>query len=144
MRVKRSEQNLARKELLEKYLQTFSIKEACEATAKKFDTTVAALRMDWYRNKNWPREIFDCLRDPGMIDFYLLGIHRTLSQIEKELATNTNPSCRVGLIRTKADILFKLIEIQKNDNIKDLTGRVESLEAKLQALESDRIKRGVK
>ena len=66
-----------------------------------------------------------------------MGIHKTLAQIERELIQTTNPNCRVGLLKNKAEILFKLIEVQRSiANEDELKKRIQTLERKLEFLDS--------
>ena len=129
-----SEVNERRRLMIEVYSKTFSLKTSIKIVSKKFQVDPATLRVDWSRRHKWPKEVLGQLNDPLLIDFYHLGIHRTLRQIERELTQTTNPSCRVGLLRTKADILFKLLDFQKGDVEKEvLTKRIENLEKALQS-----------
>ena len=95
--------------------------------------------------EKWPEEVFDGVRDPVSINFYLIRIHSLLGKIDREFSRNTNPSCRVGLINAEKDILFKLIEIQNSIACKkDLMKRIDNLEKKLHSLELDGKKKGGK
>jgi len=75
-----------------------------------------------------------------MRDLYLLGVHRTLRQIERELPRNPNPSCRVGLLKAKAEILFRLIELRQSVDSQVLLKRIEDLEKRLDSLASEKQK----
>ena len=131
------------------FISTWSLKSAAEAVSKRFNVSKETLRVDWHRRNKWLKEVLDHVSSPILSEFYLMGIHRTLQQIEEELTQNTNPNCRVGLLKTKAEILFKLIEIQKSIEYQEvLMKRIENMEKKLQSSESknqkDRVKKDEK
>lgn len=126
--------------LAQVFIRTWSLKSAVKTVSKKFKASEDALRADWNRRDSWPAEIFEGISASAMRDIYLLGVHRTLRQIERELAGNPNPSCRVGLLKEKAEILFKLIELQRSIDNQVLLKRIEAVEKKLEflALEKQR------
>ena len=124
--------------LVEAFVRTWSVKSAVKVVSKKFNVSEAALRTDWYKRDTWSPEVFDGVTDSAMRDVYLLGVHRTLRQIEYELANNENPSCRVGLLKAKAEIFFKLIELQEFFDNQVLLKRIEALEERQELLDSDK------
>lgn len=126
------------------FVRVWSLKSAVKVVSERFHVSEATVRGDWHRRHKWPKEVFDHVSDPLLSEFYHMGIHRTLRQIESELTQNTNPSCRVGLLKTKAEILFKLMEVQKSIVDQVLVKRIEAMEKKLEFLESDRQKDKVK
>lgn len=117
------------------YYRTFSLKAALEATSQKFNISVSTLRVDWARRDNWPKHVFKNVTDPVLNFIYRLGIHRTLQQTELLLSETTNDNCRVGALKLKADILFKLINLQKSITIERVLERLENLESKLEILD---------
>ena len=129
-----------RRALIENYVKTFSLKTAVETVSKRYRVNEAALRVDWQRRKNWPKEVFERLNDFLPTQAYLMAIHRTLAQIENELEKTTNSSCQVGLIKLKIETLFKLYEIQKSNDYQVLLKRIEPMEKRLEFLESQRQK----
>jgi hypothetical protein len=130
--------NERRRMMVDVYVRTWSLKTVVKVVSERFHVSEAALRIDWNRRHTWPKEVFDHISCPGLIDFYLVGIHRTLRQIEKELTRNTNHSCRVGLLKAKTEVLFKLIEVQQSIvNQEVLMKRLEKLEEKLRLPESN-------
>ena len=124
-----------RKNMISDYVKTWSLKETVKINSKKYNVSEEALRMDWSRRKSWPKKVFENL-DEVSCEFYVLAVHNTLNQIEKELSQTSNPSCRVGLLKTKVQILFKLIEIKKSLSDQALLRRIERMEKKLEVLES--------
>ena len=122
------------------YAKTWSLKSAVKTVSEKYNVNEASLRSDWDRRRTWPKEVFESLSDPVLRECYLLGIHKTLAQIERELNQTTNSSCRVGLLKIKAVILFKLIDTQNGVSQEVLMEKIESLERKLQGLISDKQK----
>ena len=130
--------------LLEVFIRTWSLKSAAKTVSRKFEVGEGALRADWNRRGSWPAEVFEGISDSPMRYIYLLGIHGTLRQIERELSVNPNPSCRVGLLKTKSEILFKLIEVQRSFDNEVLLQRIEAMEKRLESLASGKQKRVVK
>ena len=121
------------------YCQTWSIKTAIEVVAKEFNVSEATIRVDWSRRLKWPKEVFENLKDPFLLDVYHQGIHRTLRQVEWQLTKIKNPNCIVGLLKTKADILFKLMDFQKHIiNEEKLLTRIENLEKTVQLMKSQK------
>jgi hypothetical protein len=133
-----------RRRFIEIYVKTWSLRKAIEAVSKRFHVNEATLRVDWQRRRTWLDEVFEQLSDPIQNEFYLIGIHKTLAQIERELERTSNPSCRVGLLKTKIDVLFRLIELQNFVDSQVLAKRVEEMERKLEFLESNQGEDGVK
>jgi hypothetical protein len=131
--------NERRRLMIKVFVKTWSLNSAVRVVSKKFNVRQSALRVDWSRRHQWSKEVFSQISYPFSVDIYLMAIHKTLRQIEAELRCNTNASCRVGLLKTKADILFKLIEIQKSVFCqKDLMERMENLEKKLEFLDASK------
>ena len=128
--------NERRRTFVEAFVKKWSLNPAIKFVSKKFKVDEATLRVDWSRRKSWPKEVFDQINPSDLIFLYRLGVHRTLQQIEKEYSKTTNPSCRVGLLKTKAQILFKLIAVEQALVDQDLLKRVEAMEKKLELLES--------
>lgn len=120
------------------FVKTLSLKSTINIVSKKFKVNEAALRVDWNRKDTWPTKVLDKVSSPVLRDFYLLAVHRTLRQIERELTQNTNPSARTGLLKCKAEILFKLIQIQQSFVEQDVVKRIEKMEKKLEVLESEK------
>jgi chromosome condensin MukBEF ATPase and DNA-binding subunit MukB len=108
-----------RRLLIEIYVKTWSLRKAIEVVLKRF------------------KEVFEQLSDPTQNEFYLIGIHESLAQIDRELEQTSNPSCRVGLLKTKIDVLFRLVELQNLVDNQALAKRVEEMERKLEFLESE-------
>ena len=124
--------------MIRAFVKTWSIKSAVNIVSKKFKVNEGVLRADWNRRGTWPAEVFDGVTDPAMRNIYLLGVHRTLRQIERELTKNKNPSCRVGLLKAKPEILFKLIEFQEFFDNQALLKRIDTLEKRLELLDLDK------
>jgi len=123
-----------RRLMVKVFVRTWSLKSSVKTASKRSGVSEAALRVDWHRSYTWPKEVFCGISDSVMRDFYLLGVHRTLRQIERELVGNANPSCRVGLLKAKAEILFKLIDFQQVFDNQALLKRIEALEKRLEAV----------
>jgi hypothetical protein len=136
--------NERRKLMIDVFLKTWSLKSAVKAASTKFHVRETALRVDWGRRPTWPRQVLDYIGNPSCCDLYFLGIHKTLGQIEHELACCTNPSCRVGLLKTKAEIFFKLIEIRRSAEDEALVKKIEAMESKLKFLVSEKQKEEAK
>ena len=120
------------------FVKTWSQKTMVDVVSERLHVNKSTLRCDWHRRHNWPPEVFDHISDPILAEFYHIGIHHALRQIEVELGDCTNPSCRVGLLRTKAEILFKLMENQRSVVQEEaMLKRIESVEKKLRFLESN-------
>lgn len=126
-----------RRLLIEIYVKTWSLRKAIEVVSKRFQVSEATLRVDWQRRHTWLKEVSEQLSDSTQSEFYLIGIHETLAQIDRELKQTSNPSCRVGLLKTKIDVLFRLIELQNLVDHQALAKRVEEMERKLEFLESE-------
>jgi chromosome condensin MukBEF ATPase and DNA-binding subunit MukB len=126
-----------RRLLIEIYVKTWSLRKAIEVVSKRFQVSEATLRVDWQRRPTWLKEVFEQLSDPTQNEFYLIGIHESLAQIDRELKQTSNPSCRVGLLKTKIDVLFRLVELQNLVDNQALAKRVEEMERKLEFLESE-------
>ena len=126
--------------MVDTYTKTLSLKATVKYVSKKLGVSERTLAVDWHRRDKWPKKVFDDVNSPVLRDFYVLAIHRTLRQIEKELTQNTNPSCRVGLLKTKSEILFKLLEVQKYVVEQDLAKRIGDMEKKLEFLVSNKQK----
>ena len=131
-----------RRTLIKIYTKTWSLKEAIETVSKQFQASEATLRVDWQRRHTWLKEVFPQLSDPILSEFYLIGIHETLAQIDREFKRTSNSSCRVGLLKTKMDVLFRLIELQNLADNQALAKRVEEMERKLELLESKQKRMG--
>lgn len=90
--------------------------------------------MDWNRRGNWPKEIFESVTDPILTPLYILEIRETLRQNEKVINKAKNPNCELGAIRTKFDVLFKLIKLQSSTSLEKILERLEKLEARFEDL----------
>ena len=121
--------------LLQAYVETLSVKKAVQTCAKEYNVSEETVRSDWRRRRKWQKNTLNSVRDPILFDIYYLGIHRTLLQIERELTQNSNPSCRVGLLKAKAEILFKLMDVQETIVHQEiLMNRIRKMEKRLDTL----------
>jgi hypothetical protein len=120
------------------FVKTWSLKQTVDVVSERLHVSKGSLRGDWHRRHRWPKEVFDQISDPILSEFYHIGIHQALRQIEVELCDCKNPSCRVGLLRAKAEILFKLMEVQRSI-VQDeaVMKRIESMEEELRFLKSN-------
>jgi hypothetical protein len=115
--------------------QTGSKKIAEQEIAQEFRVTTKAVRIDWRRRASWPKENFEEINNPVFTFLYMLEIREALNQIEKIIRKTENPNCKLGAIRTKADTLFKLVNLQRSVSLENILDRMEKLEARLGALQ---------
>lgn len=109
--------------------RTLSLKAALEATSQKFGVSVPVLRVDWSRHSRWPREFFEKLDDVILEELCQQAIIRTLHQTELITGQSENPSCQLGALKLKANMLFKLRSIlEEKVDKKMLIERIEKLE----------------
>ena len=71
-------------------------------------------------------------------------VAKNREDFEKEFEKTANSSCRVGLLKLKVEILFKLYEVQRSNDYQVLLKRIEPIEKRLEFLESQRQKDGEK
>jgi len=134
--VKKSDIQERRKYFVMIYVRTASLKAALEATYAKFGVSVPVLRVDWNRRDKWPEEILENANDPVLMDIYDLGIRRTLQQTELFIAETDNPNCKLGGLKLKFNILFKLKESVAEKIFKqEILERLANLEKKFENFE---------
>ena len=119
------------------YCRTWSLKAAIEITSKRFNVSEATLRTDWSRRGKWLKEVSEYLSDPNLMSIGDMGIRRTLQQIEVFIAETSNDNCKLGALKHKTKILFKLKEAQRSKAAeeflkKEILERLENLERKIE------------
>ena len=117
-----------RKTFVEILSQRGSMKIALKETSKKYGVANSALRTDWNRRSNWPKQIFENINNPIFTFQYMLEIRVALRQLENLIKKTTNPNYKLGAIRTKIDTLFKLVNLQRALDSENYLERIEKLE----------------
>lgn len=108
---------------------TLSLKTALQGTSSKFGVSIAVLRVDWSRRRNWPPEIFGKIDDMILEELYNSGITKSLHQTELIISQNENLNCKLGALKLKISTYFKLKSGVEDKNYKKLLiERLEKLE----------------
>ena len=114
--------------MMEEYGRSLSEKEAIEATAKKFKVNKGSLYTDWSRRENWLNEIVDLKDSSNMIRQLVFEIYRSLQGITKLSENADNDNCKLGALKLRIKVLFKLVDLYRTYDNEELRQRVEQLE----------------
>jgi hypothetical protein len=114
--------------MMQQFGQTFSEKQAIEATAKKFNINKDTLYTDWNRKDSWFKEIIDFKNNDNIIRQLLLDINRTLMEIQQLRKNTDNNNCKLSAYKLQLSTQFRLLDFFKNYDNEELKDRIEKLE----------------
>ena len=114
--------------MVEAYGRSFSLREAVELTARRFQCEKMTLYVDWNRRGEWFKELCDLKETTTLIRQMIMDIFWNLKDIEEMRSMTKNDSIKLGTIKLAINTRLKLIELLRDFGYEELAERIEALE----------------
>ena len=114
--------------MVQEYNRTQSEKKAIESTSKKFKANKNSLYVDWSRRNNWLNEVVNLKNSCYIIQQLLKEALKTLQEIDKLASEADNDNCRLGALKLRVNVIFKLIDVYRTYDNEELRERIKKLE----------------